>query len=298
MNSIEDRLDTLESVVDEQQAQIEAHEETIAAQQETIDAQRERLAAVENDGGVSMPISRRGALTAGGALGLLGLGAGTASAQGSGRIGTPDTPVSEVYTNALSVNGNIQSPELLRVITHSENGNSGNFVSGFEFNRIEATEGAVISGGGGGLGEFKNLISEDGNYGTISGGINNEVDGEAATVPGGDNNTAAGNYSFAVGRDAKARDNGAFVVGNSQDDEVESKKEDEARFQMNVVANAFELVDQQGKPTLDDGEGILYISDGTDAEEHGKGDLVYGYREGGEDTKIVVIEDKPNNGGG
>jgi len=102
MNSIEDRLDTLESVVDEQQAQIETHKETIAAQQETIDAQRERLAAVENDGGVSMPISRRGAIAAGGALGLLGLGAGTASAQGSGQIGTSDTPVETLYTQKLS----------------------------------------------------------------------------------------------------------------------------------------------------------------------------------------------------
>jgi len=284
MNSIEDRLDTLESLVDDQQATIEAHEETIAAQQATIEAQRERIAAVEDDGGVSMPMSRRGALTAGGALGLLGLGTGTASAQGSGRIGTPDTPVSEVYTNALSVNGNIQSPELLRLITHSENGNSGNFVSGFEFNRIEATEGAVISGGGGGLGDFINLISEDGDYGTISGGINNEVHGEAATVPGGDNNTAAGNYSFAVGRDAKARDNGAFVVGNSQDDEFESKKEDEARFQMNVVANAFELVEKRSVPGSDelaDGEGLLYIADediaDLAAEEN---DLLYSFNNG------------------
>ena len=102
MNSIEDRLDTLESVVDEQQAQIETHKETIAAQQETIEAQRERLAAVENDDGVSMSISRRGALTAGGAFGLLGLGAGTASAAGSGQIGTSDTPVDSIHTEKIN----------------------------------------------------------------------------------------------------------------------------------------------------------------------------------------------------
>jgi len=102
MNSIDDRLTELESALDDQQARIEAHEETIAAQQETIEAQRERLAAVENGGGVSMPMSRRGALAAGGALGLLGLGAGTASAAGSGQIGTSDTPVDTIYTEKLN----------------------------------------------------------------------------------------------------------------------------------------------------------------------------------------------------
>jgi len=104
MTSIEARLNKLESLVDDQQAQIEAHKKTIAAQQETIDAQRERLDAVENDdGGVSMPISRRGALQAGGVLGLLGLGAGTASATtGTGQIGTESNSVDTVFTNTIT----------------------------------------------------------------------------------------------------------------------------------------------------------------------------------------------------
>jgi len=104
MTSIEERLNKLESLVDDQQAQIEAHKKTIAAQQETIDAQRERLDAVENDdGGVSMPISRRGALQAGGALGLLGLGAGTANATtGTGQIGTELNSVDTVFTNTIT----------------------------------------------------------------------------------------------------------------------------------------------------------------------------------------------------
>ena len=103
MNSIEDRLDTLESVVDEQQVQIEAHEETIAAQQETIDAQRERLAAVENGGGSTLPMSRRGALTAGGALGLLGLGAGTVGASTpSGQIGRADRPLEALHSRTVN----------------------------------------------------------------------------------------------------------------------------------------------------------------------------------------------------
>lgn len=107
MNSIDHRLTELESALEDQQARIEAHEETIAAQQATIEAQRERLAAVENDGGVSMPMSRRGALTAGGALGLLGLGAGTASATtGTGQIGTESNSVDTVFTNAVKNSAN------------------------------------------------------------------------------------------------------------------------------------------------------------------------------------------------
>ena len=114
MTSIEERLNKLESVVDDQQAQIEAHKETIVAQQATIDAQRERLDAVEGGGGVSLPISRRRALQAGGALGLLGLGAGTASAQGSGQIGTADTPVDTIYTETLS--GGITDEEISELV--------------------------------------------------------------------------------------------------------------------------------------------------------------------------------------
>jgi len=395
MNSIDDRLNELESALDDQQAQIEAHEETIAAQQATIEAQRERLAAVENSGGVSMPMSRRGALTAGGVLGLLGLGAGTASAQGSGQIGTSDRPVETLYTQKLSggltngseirdlvgfgleiyetdgrldVNwdnadgldefGKIRSDPILELITESDM-KAGHILGGHSSNSIEADFAAVISGGGGDDSE-SNRIWEGGNYGTIGGGASNEVgglgatiaggggvdqtfvgnaahgdwtaigggrentaEGTAATVPGGDNNAAAGDYSFAVGREAKVKEehNGAFVVGDSSTTEIESQNENEARFQMNVVAedviangevtadsdviaegnvvaNAFELVDKQGEPMLNEGEGILYISDGSegdDEEDPNEGDLVYGYNDA-ESTETVVVAEKPDNG--
>jgi len=101
MTSLERRLARLESVVesqqeeiDEQQAQIEAHRKTIAAQQETIDT----MASTDTP---SLPISRRRALQAGGALGLLGLGAGTASANSSGQIGNEDRPVDTLYTQKI-----------------------------------------------------------------------------------------------------------------------------------------------------------------------------------------------------
>ena len=89
MTDIEGRLDQLESLVEQQQ-------ETIDRQQERIEALRaERgVAAGDSDastetgssadtGGITAT-TRRGVLTAGGMLALLGLGTGTASADPRG----------------------------------------------------------------------------------------------------------------------------------------------------------------------------------------------------------------------
>lgn len=96
-----DRLDRLESLVEQQAETIEKQQDQIERQADTIETQRERLAEIENDSGSSMPISRRGTMQAAGLLGLVGLGAGTASASGSGTVGTESTPVGTVFTDAL-----------------------------------------------------------------------------------------------------------------------------------------------------------------------------------------------------
>jgi len=189
MNSIDDRLTELESALDDQQARIEAHEETIAAQQETIDAQRERLAAVENGGGSTLPMSRRSALAAGGALGLLGLGAGTASAATpSGQVGTENQPLNELHTRSIK----FEKP-------------------------TDSTE-------------FTNISSDgDGEWLDFTLGVY-QNEGTALTL----------------GRPEP-------VSGREQ-----------ARFEMNVGAGAFELLTTQSDPDTPDlnpGEGILYISD-------------------------------------
>jgi len=274
MSDIETRLAKLESLVESQQEQIKA-------QQETIEAQCERLDAFEDDSGISLPISRRGALQAGGALGLLGLGAGTASASGSGQIGTTDTPVGTVYVDRLNLDRNIRSDDVLRLVskTGENNSDSGNFIVGHQNNSIDASKGAVISGGGVNLGDGSHQIGEDGDFGTISGGSNNTVNGFAATVPGGSENSATGDYSFAVGYRAKATDPGAFVVGDSSVDHIESQNEDEARFQMNVVANAFNLVDETDDAD-EPAEGRLYVDNGN---------LMYEY-----DDEPVTIESDPS----
>ena len=78
-------------------------------------------------------------------------------------------------------------------------------------------------------------------YGTIGGGSNNQAgsdDGTAnaeyATVPGGRNNTASGAYSTAMGRNATASEDGAFVVGDGTSDPISSNTTNQAKFQGEV----------------------------------------------------------------
>ena len=103
-NAISERFERLEALIDQQQ-------ETIAAQQATIEHQQDRLdelaaagtpAGTSPNGG-SLPIGRRGALQAGGALALLGLGVGSATAQpqAQGSVGTETRPLETVHTVGL-----------------------------------------------------------------------------------------------------------------------------------------------------------------------------------------------------
>ena len=96
--------------------------------------------------------------------------------------------------------------------------------SEMELGPNEVTAGyGTISGG------FNNTVS--GHTATISGGSGNETDGSYATVLGGRNNTADGNDAVAAGRNATAAHDGAFVIGDSSDTEIQSEDEDEVRLQ-------------------------------------------------------------------
>ncbi|WP_181693019.1 hypothetical protein [Natronomonas sp. LN261] len=120
-NDIADRLDALEAQLDDQQKTIERQQERIEAQEAIINAQQKRLDAdggdaddseeidangsdADGDDSERAVLNRRTALQAGGVLGLLGLGAGTASADASGQIGTSSDPLQQLYTEEL--NGN------------------------------------------------------------------------------------------------------------------------------------------------------------------------------------------------
>ena len=103
--SLRAKVQRLESLVEHQQETIEQ----LQARQEPDSADASERAEQETpaedetttDEGLSTPVSRRGVLTATGALGLLGLGAGSASAS-SGQIGTSSSPLNKLYTDELN----------------------------------------------------------------------------------------------------------------------------------------------------------------------------------------------------
>ena len=114
---ITDRLDELEAQLNDQQEIIERQQEQLEEQDAIIRDQRERLgeeatpaseaepaepeATDENTESPGPIATRRGVLTSAGVLGLLGLGAGTASADASGQIGTSTDPLQELHTANL-----------------------------------------------------------------------------------------------------------------------------------------------------------------------------------------------------
>jgi hypothetical protein len=88
-DDIEQRLNRLESIVTDQH--------------ETIQQLRERIAQLEAGipTGTNHTVPRRTALQAGGMLALLGVGAGTASADSRGQVGTSSDPLRTLFTTEL-----------------------------------------------------------------------------------------------------------------------------------------------------------------------------------------------------
>lgn len=103
-------------------------------------------------------------------------------------------------------------------------GGGANFatIDGGAANTIQTGASFSTVGGGGG-----NLAQTNSQYSTIGGGQNNTVLGSWATVPGGYLNTAAGNFSFAVGAQAGALHDGAFVWADSQNSRFASTANDQ-----------------------------------------------------------------------
>jgi hypothetical protein len=103
--------------------------------------------------------------------------------------------------------------------------NARNVVMGHASNTVTSVVGATITGGG----------KDDG--GTDR---SHEISGDYATVLGGQNNEASGKFSIALGRNARASADGAFVVGDSTSNSVLGAVTDEARFQGSVRSGRLE----------------------------------------------------------
>lgn len=143
----------------------------------------------------------------------------------------------------------------LRALRIEPNAISPNLIGGFEDNTVaDGAGGATVAGGGavndGQGGSGANLITDDfgfigggvgntvgdsdGNPGNapfavVSGGLLNTAAGHASTVAGGEGNAANAAYSFAAGRRAVANHAGAFVWGDSTDEQVASMRDNEFR---------------------------------------------------------------------
>jgi hypothetical protein len=100
-----------------------------------------------------------------------------------------------------------------------------------------------------------------GSYATVGGGIGNTASGNSSTVPGGQYNTAQGPYSFAAGRRAKANHDGAFVWGDSADDDVVSTGPNE--FRVRATGGAFFSNDLTAGRFLGDGSALSNVTAAT-----------------------------------
>jgi len=238
-----------------------------------------------------MPISRRSALAAGGALGLLGLGAGTASAAGSGQVGTDSRPLRDLYSQTVNIGETsgdftkIESNEAGDLLEFTlgvypdtplrlekQGTTSGDYPNVIAGENNEASKddeninGAAIGGG------FSNTVRND--FGTIGGGEGNEANGEYATVAGGRDNVAVGNYSFAVGQNATAGAPGSFVVADASENAF-ARETLGAHFQMPLFAenilginsllisgsdsDAGDEVDMINEPNNDNPDGYIQV---------------------------------------
>ncbi len=119
-------------------------------------------------------------------------------------------------------------------------GGQGNTASGSSAtvgggaNNFASLDYATVGGGGtnAASGQYSAIGGGDHNTAssnntTIGGGGYNTASGNSATVPGGNNNTASGQYSFAAGRRAKAKNDGAFVWADATDADLWSAVENQ-----------------------------------------------------------------------
>jgi hypothetical protein len=196
-DEITKRLDRLEAQLDDQQETIARQQERIDEREAIIEAQRERLTGETEPATASAPAeakqegsgtiaTRRAVLTAGGVLGVLGLGVGTASADPQGQIGNSTNPLQELHTQdlygssgALTLQddlvfgggGAIQDPSGNAHITINDNGNTkfnrtvedsaGNAIDDFTGSNLSVSGGTLDAGIGGTVNYQKNILSTD-----------------------------------------------------------------------------------------------------------------------------------------
>ncbi|WP_181685101.1 hypothetical protein [Halorhabdus salina] len=250
--STDERLETLESLVERQQHRIEEQTATIQDQRDRLEAVLEEDLDAE-DG--PLHTNRRTILKAGGILGLLGLSAGTASADAQGSVGTSSDPLNSLYTeelnggvtggtsltdiagsglsinnNSLEASGGGSTSELVTsgntafqvvdgttdVSSASPGIDAPNVVGGHPSNNTGSSQSEGVTISGGGSDSLPNKISgNSSNFAFIGGGRANEASARLATVGGGDGNTATNFATVAGGASNDATTSYATVAGGN-----------------------------------------------------------------------------------
>jgi Bacterial Ig-like domain (group 3)/Gametolysin peptidase M11/Chaperone of endosialidase len=116
---------------------------------------------------------------------------------------------------------------------------TGATVTGGEQNQALNSDATV----GGGTLNVANAIAS-----TISGGQSNSASGIASVVPGGANNLASGDYSFAVGRRAKAQSTGAFAFADSSNFDFNTTAANEFAARVTGGVRFVTAIDGTGTP--------------------------------------------------
>lgn len=142
---------------------------------------------------------------------------------------------------------------------------------------------ATVSGGG--------ANRAGGAFAAIGGGYGSRADGLSATVPGGSGNTAQGDYSFAAGRQAKAKHDGAFVWADWADS-AGAPFESTAANQFLVRAGGGVGINTNG-PAADTltvgGDGLKVAANGTAFKRVQAGTATVGSGAGGVKTVTVTF---------
>jgi|GEM_PF-1182256 len=172
--------------------------------------------------------------------------------------GAKNLSVSLTYANQVHANASfatIGGGNLNRV------GGFGATVGGGEQNQANGQDSTV----GAGLynkatGDYSSALggkqnTSSGKESTVGGGSKNVAGGDAATVPGGFKNAAKGAGSFAAGIEAHAKANGAFVWGDSSDQQVVSDQTNEFKVQAGGGAVIFSASDLSAGVNLAPGGG-------------------------------------------
>jgi len=192
---IEERLEALESLVQRQRERTEAQAATIERQRERIEGLERALADDRSE-----PLTRRGALQAGGVLAALGVGAGTASASSTGQVGSPSRPLAALYTERLDggVTGGQAVTDLVGDGFAVQNGRLG----------ADAGDGLAIQNGRLGADTGDGLAIRDGRIDAVAGqGL--VIDGGTIAL-----RSAAGPQDLDAVLAGMEQDNGTYLITN------------------------------------------------------------------------------------